>query len=330
MILADKIIALRKKAGWSQEELGEKLGVTRQSVSKWEGAQSVPDMDKILQLSRLFGVTTDYLLKDELGEPEYTAEESSVPALHRVSMEEASEYLSLRRAAAPKMALATLLCVICPVVLLVLAGLSDGKMIALSENAASGIGLCVLMLLVATGVGMYLSCSARAREFDFLEKEPFETEYGVDGMVRERRKAFKNRRDRLILLGTMLCILPVVPLFLATCFETADLAYILGVCALLGLAGCGAACFVYQGTIQSSMDKLLEEGDFTPEEKKHSGVMGRFTTIYWLVATAIFLVLNFTVWKGNYKDSWVLWAVAGVLYGAVMGAIRLIMQKSDT
>ena len=92
MILADKIIALRKKAGWSQEELGEKLGVTRQSVSKWEGAQSVPDMDKILQLSRLFGVTTDYLLKDELGEPEYTAEESSVPALHRVSMEEASEY----------------------------------------------------------------------------------------------------------------------------------------------------------------------------------------------------------------------------------------------
>ena len=77
MILADKIIALRKKAGWSQEELGEKLGVTRQSVSKWEGAQSVPDMDKILQLSRLFGVTTDYLLKDELGEPEYTAEESS-------------------------------------------------------------------------------------------------------------------------------------------------------------------------------------------------------------------------------------------------------------
>ena len=45
MILADKIIDLRKKAGWSQEELAEKLAVTRQSVSKWEGAQSIPDMD---------------------------------------------------------------------------------------------------------------------------------------------------------------------------------------------------------------------------------------------------------------------------------------------
>lgn len=75
MILADKITALRKKAGWSQEELAEQLGVTRQSVSKWEGAQSVPDMDKVVQISRLFGVTTDFLLKDELSEEEdYTRE----------------------------------------------------------------------------------------------------------------------------------------------------------------------------------------------------------------------------------------------------------------
>ena len=51
MILADKIITLRKKAGWSQEELASQLGVTRQSVSKWEGAQSVPDLDKVVQLS---------------------------------------------------------------------------------------------------------------------------------------------------------------------------------------------------------------------------------------------------------------------------------------
>lgn len=55
MILADKIINLRKKAGWSQDELASKLNVTRQSVSKWEGAQSIPDMERIVQMSRLFG-----------------------------------------------------------------------------------------------------------------------------------------------------------------------------------------------------------------------------------------------------------------------------------
>ena len=79
MILADKITALRKKAGWSQEELAEQLGVTRQSVSKWEGAQSVPDMDKVVQMSRLFGVTTDFLLKDELSEEEPAPEGCDSP-----------------------------------------------------------------------------------------------------------------------------------------------------------------------------------------------------------------------------------------------------------
>ena len=66
MILADKIIELRKKNGWSQEELAEKLGVSRQAVSKWEGAQSVPDIQRILEMSRLFSVSTDYLLKDDM------------------------------------------------------------------------------------------------------------------------------------------------------------------------------------------------------------------------------------------------------------------------
>lgn len=118
MILADKIIDLRKKAGWSQEELAQQLGVSRQSVSKWEGAQSIPDIDKILQMSRIFGVSTDYLLKDEIELPaEEPAAADSTPALRRVSMEEASRYLTLSRETAPKLALATFLCVISPVCL---------------------------------------------------------------------------------------------------------------------------------------------------------------------------------------------------------------------
>ena len=63
MILADKIIEERKRIGLSQEELAEKLNVSRQSVSKWEGAQSIPDINRIIMLAEIFGVTTDYLLK---------------------------------------------------------------------------------------------------------------------------------------------------------------------------------------------------------------------------------------------------------------------------
>ncbi len=65
MPLADKIIELRKKQGWSQIDLADRLDVSRQSVSKWEMAQAVPELDKIIKMSELFAVTTDYLLKDE-------------------------------------------------------------------------------------------------------------------------------------------------------------------------------------------------------------------------------------------------------------------------
>ena len=79
MIFADKLIALRKKAGWSQEELAQQLNVSRQSVSKWEGAQSVPALDKIVQLSRIFGVSTDYLLLEN-GETTAQAAPTAAPS----------------------------------------------------------------------------------------------------------------------------------------------------------------------------------------------------------------------------------------------------------
>ncbi len=66
MILAEKITMLRKKSGWSQEELAMQLNISRQAVSKWESGASIPDLDKIIKLSEVFGVSTDFLLKDSL------------------------------------------------------------------------------------------------------------------------------------------------------------------------------------------------------------------------------------------------------------------------
>ena len=157
MLLADKIVTLRKRAGWSQEELAAQLGVSRQSVSKWEGAQSVPDMDKVVQMSRLFGVTTDFLLKDELSE---------------------------------------------------------------EEPAPEG------------------------------------------------------------------------------------------------------------GVNHSAMQALLEEEDYTRENKAKSPVIGAVSGIYWLLVTAVYLFYTFgPMGNGQPKYSWFIWAVAGVLFGAVMLVVKLIARR---
>ena len=69
MTLGEKIQKLRKEKGLSQEALAEKVTVTRQTISKWELGQSTPDLDFIAQLSDIFNVSSDYLIKDELTEP---------------------------------------------------------------------------------------------------------------------------------------------------------------------------------------------------------------------------------------------------------------------
>lgn len=331
MILADKIMTLRKKAGWSQEELAARLNISRQSVSKWEGAQSIPDMDKVVQMSRLFGITTDFLLKDELEIEEHTqSEPMDEPSLRRVTMEEASAYLALRRAAAPRMALATFLCIISPVALLMLAAMSEVSRFGISENAASGIGLCGLLVLVAIGVALFLTCSARVRDFAFLEEDPFETEYGVSGMVKERMQDFAGIYSRLNIIGTVLCILSAVPLFVSMCIETADVVYVAAVCLLLIIAGIGCVAFTYGGTIHASMERLLEEGDYTRQQKSRRGVKGAISIIYWLLVTAIFMWYTFgPSGNGQARYSWFIWAIAGVLYAAVMLVVNLIQRSRE-
>lgn len=329
MILADKIVSLRKKAGWSQEDLAEKLGVTRQSVSKWEGAQSVPDMDKVVMMSRLFGVTTDYLLKDELEEeaPCAAAEDADTP-LRRVSMEQASAYLALRRAAAPKIAVATALCVLSPVTLILLGGMSEVSRFGISENAAAGIGLCVLLVLVAVAVSIFLRTAAQVQEFKFLEEEPFETGYGVEGMVRQRQQEYKETHTRLVTVGVVLCVLAAVPLFAVMCIDGADLLYVGAVCALLALVAVGCLALVTTGVYQGAMEQLLEEGDYTRPQKKHHKLRGTVTMIYWLAATAAFLLYTYGPnGNGQPQYSWIIWAVAGVLYAAVMGIVRIISRS---
>ena len=170
MILAEKITEARKKNGWSQEEMAEKLSVSRQAVSKWESAQSTPDLQKVLRLAEIFGVSTDYLLKDELKSEtgteilEYAAEESSVRS---VSMEEANAFMEWRRKTGPTLAGAVALCIISPALLIFLAGLSDSHIENISENMATGAGISVLLLLVAAAVAVAVAVEEAAKAGKF-------------------------------------------------------------------------------------------------------------------------------------------------------------------
>ncbi len=322
MILADKIITLRKKNGWSQEELAEKLNVTRQSVSKWEGAQSVPDLNKILLMSRIFEVSTDYLLKDELEEPDGTQNiecletgvfEESAPA-RRVSMEEARAFLDIKEKLAGKIAFAVSLCIVSPVCLIFLGAAQETGRISISENMAAGAGLLILLLVIAIAVAVFISCGIRMGQYDYLDKDRIETDYGVIGMVKDQKSEYQGTYTRYHIIGTCCCIL-ATPLFTMLMFTEEDFMMAMAVCVLLFIVAIGVYFFVVAGVRWESMQKLLQEGDYTIDNKKNESAFEPVSKAYWLVATAIYLGYSF--YTNAWEISWIVWPVAGVLFAAV-------------
>lgn len=332
MILAEKIINLRKKNGWSQEELAEKLGVTRQSISKYEGAQSIPDLDKILKLSEIFGVTTDYLIKDELEEEEYAPsqmhenESESDRSVHKVTMEMANEYLQIIDWSAGKTAFATMLCILSPIVLLMLGAMSEMPNYHISENTAAGIGICVLIVLIAIAVMIFILCGMKTKKYEFLEKEDIETAYGVSGMVKEKRDAYHSPYVTQLVIGIACCICSVIPLFGTLAVSESDFYMVSAVCMLLTLVAIGTYFIVRSSTKMNAMNQLLEEEDYTRQKKHENKKMSGPVTVYWLIATAIYLAWSFIT--NDWSRTWIIWPVVGVLFPAFYAIVNGIRKKS--
>lgn len=324
MILADKLIQLRKKSGMSQEELAEKMNVSRQAVSKWEGAQSIPDLDKILQLSELYGVTTDYLLKDSVESEEFTGKDTD-ENIRKVTLEEANEFLALRKTASVRIAAATFLCIISLIPLFILGGMSELPDKPISENTAGGIGMIIMLVLAAIAVGIYVYTGSQSAKYEFLEKEPFETEYGVSGVVQERKKAFHNTYVKCNVIGTCLCVLSPAALF-AAAINGVDFFAVIMLCVMFVTAGVGVMSFIYAGVRNAAMDKLLKTGDYS-EEKKPSPFKRIVSTVYWLAATAA-AIMWLLIDKSEDSRFWVIFPVAGVLFPAVMGICSLVERKN--
>ncbi len=327
MILADKIIELRKLNNWSQEELAEMIDVSRQSISKWESAQSVPDMNRILRLSEVFGVSTDYLLKDEIESEETRVTVTDDTAARRVSMEEASAFLDFRNRGSGAVALGVMMCILSPILLIFLGAAQEAGKIALTENQAAGIGLIVLILLVGGAVAIFVVHGISAKPYEYLEKELIETAYGVDGMARERRERYKPAFAVQLTAGIVLCVLSVIPIFIAMLFPGENDYYAAGAVAVtLLLVAVGVFLIVRASIVWGSFQILLEEGDYTKEQKLNTKKNELLTTIYWAAVTAGYLGYSFLTM--DWGRSWIVWPVAGVCYALVSAVASALRKKA--
>ena len=376
MLLSEKIMSLRKRNGWSQEELAQQLGVSRQSVSKWESMASMPDIQKIMAMSELFGVSTDYLLKDELEElpataiaADYAASSvqsgSSDPAAGSttdstagdgstgesstdnastsktvapklsVSLDTATEYLdAIARTSRPTAGAITLF-ILGPALLVSLATYSEDALyfdpMHISPDAMGIAGICIMMLFIAAGVGLLILQDMKLAKFKQLKEASLELQYGVEAAVRRRAESTESLRYVQQAAGVCLTILSAIPFLIASYYGT-GLTFALGFFVAAILVSLGVYLLVYSGILRDGYRVLLQEGDFSHDEKSNKRDSKSAALKYRPIARAYFgtitlLYVGYSFITKDWKSSWIIWPVSALLYHIIISILNALKKK---
>lgn len=325
MILADKIIFLRKKCGWSQEELAERMNVSRQSISKWEGAQSVPDLDKILKLCKVFGVSTDYLLKDEIEEPELKEDVYEPIDKKHVSAEYANEFMEQKRNSSLRIAIGACLCVLSPIPLLTMSALAESGKIA--DNVGVAIGLGILMCLVLVAVIIFVFNGSIMEDYEWLQKEEFVLDYGVAGIVEDRKKRQKSMLTLTRAIGVGLCILGATILVVISLLNINAVSVLYAVNILLVFVAIAVFLFVRWGNESDSYAQLLQKDDYDVKKKVESPKMQLVGGVYWGCVLTAYLAVSFITFAWN--STWIIWPVAAVFFVVIRHIIQYCDNKDN-
>ena len=242
-------------------------------------------------------------------------------------MKEANTYLEERKRAAWRIAFATFLCIISPIPLIILGVASELASINVSEDLAGIVGLVTLFFFVICAVPLFIYTGFRNQQYEFLDKNvPFELEYGVRGIVSERENKFRSTYVRANIIATCVCIFSPVPLIVSAFGDNEMIsAIMLGV--TMAIAGIGASLFIIVGVQNSSMQRLLKEGEFTEKEKSRSALKETVGFAYWGVITAIYLAYSFI--SNAWHISWIVFAIGAILFPVVMSFCNTISDRQN-
>ena len=374
MLLSEKIMSLRKRNGWSQEELAQQLGVSRQSVSKWESMASMPDIQKIMSMSELFGVSTDYLLKDELEELPTTATAADyvAPAEQNnfsaptgssnsdvasaststptntdastsknvrpqlsVSLETAIEYLDTVARTSRPIAFAITLFILGPALLVSLATYSEDAIYfdptRISPDALSITGVCIMVLFIAAGVGLLILQDMKLAKYKQFKEASLELQYGVEAAIRRRAESTSSLRYIQQATGVCLTILSAIPFLIASYFG-AGLTFALGFLVAAALVSLGVYLLIYSGILRDSYRILLQEGEFSHDEKNDKMGYKKAVSKYRPVAKAYFgavalIYLGYSFITKDWKSSWIIWPLSAFLYHVVVSILAAMKKQ---
>lgn len=262
-------------------------------------------------------------IKEELGqERETMIFESKEKETKKVTLSQAKEYIETTKRVSGLFATGVLFCVWSPVLLIFLSGLSEIRL--LSENVAGCVGMLMLLACIAGAVALFLYSESCLGDSEFLKEGDFILADGVELYVEGERKRKRTFFSTMRIAGVVLCICSVMPL-LGLSMLGNDFLAIISVCILLLIVGMGAALLTCAGKMEEIYLVLMKEGDFKETIKKKKKQKERLSSVYWCIVTAAYLAWSF--WTDSWGFTWIIWPVAGVLYGAFAAIFSAVLRE---
>ncbi|MDQ7050999.1 MAG: helix-turn-helix transcriptional regulator [Enterobacterales bacterium] len=325
MILAEKIVRLRKQVGWSQEELAEKMDVSRQSVSKWESTNSIPDLNKIIILAEIFEVSTDYLLKDNIEIAE-SLNSNTQRNSTQISLEQAIKYVNSKVYMAVLVAKGVFLCVSSVVPLFTLLALAKANQLNVSSNMTAAIGVVSILLLISIGVSFFIRTNQYENDLKQIENESFELGYGVHSAFKEKLQKFRGTYNLRLSIAIAMFIFSFVPLMFVSMSSPGPGVVLMMMVVLILMIAIGIYLLIPVSAKYEAYNRILKEERFSEDKSMQVKRIEKFAVFYWPLLTAIFLA--WSLWTMNWGVTWIVWPVGAILFIALVGLMELLIKEN--
>jgi transcriptional regulator with XRE-family HTH domain len=326
MILADKIIKLRKQLGWSQEELAEKMNISRQSVSKWESTNSIPDLNRIIMLADIFDVSTDFLLKDDV-ENFDSVSEGVDPSIIQISMEQALKYVDNKMEMSGLITKGVMLCVCSVVPLFFFLAMAHTNRLNLTGDVAAAIGVVSILVMISIAVSFFIRTNQYKDDIDPIENEAFELAYGVHSVFKEKLQKFRATYNLRLSVGIFLFITSFVPLMVVSMFVSGSHITLIMLNVLFLMIATGIYIVAPASAKDEAYNNILKDCSIETEKNKRTKRVEKLAAFYWPLLTAIFL--GWSLWTMDWGVTWIIWPVGAVLFAALVGLMELLDKEES-
>lgn len=344
-MLAEKIYQLRKAKNWSQEDLAAKIGVSRQSVSKWERGEALPDLERMISLSDIFGVSIDDLIRsNKITEDEkedlqsqaktttlQTDQETPLTSLNEIDLASAHAYLQVKQVTSQSNAAACFLIII-----------GSGSFFALQMMAdelptafwLQIIAWVILLASMAIASASFMQNQQLSEKYRWIETQPHQLGFQVDEILERDQRANREIWQKQTITGTSLCILSALPLVITSSILDDDLPIAISLLATIALISAGVYQLMRSADLKKGYQILLQgpqastrwgqSSDDDPEFKKDP-IWTHVQNSYWGLVLVSYLTISF-VFRA-WAWSWILFVIAPFLFDLVQLLYRHYRKK---